>query len=83
MCILKNTKDPPKNGQKNAKNGLKQDTPILGHDSDFVGGEYSKHPSKTTIIVLRKDVPIVRTHLSQNIRAICAPLHNAVVAIIK
>lgn len=83
MCILKNTKDPPKNGQKSAKNGLKQDPLILGHDSDFVSGEYSKHPQKTTILVFEKDVPIVRTHLSQNIRAICAPLHNAVVAIIK
>jgi hypothetical protein len=54
VCILKNTKDPPKNGQKSAKNGLKQDTPILGHDSDFVGGEYSKHPPKNDHPCFRK-----------------------------
>ena len=52
MQKIKNTKDPPKNGYKNVKRGPKQEPPFLGHKLNFHGGEYSKHPPKTTILVL-------------------------------
>lgn len=50
----KNTKDPQKKGKKNGEKGSKQEPLFLGHKLNFHRGEYSKHPPKTSILVLRK-----------------------------
>ena len=47
-------KRSPKKGEKNGKKRSKQEPPFLGHKSNSHRGEYSKHPPKTTILVLRK-----------------------------